>query len=239
MAVVTPTIPAMTDSAALDGFLGKWRAHWPEWAVAETFLPRAQRARAQAWFALRDELAQAAWGGEDAQPGDAKLGWWAEELDGWTRGARRHPLGLVLQKTGAPWDSLAACLPALRSSRERPRDVEAALFSMEPYAEALSGVAQHLFELRSPAPAQNVVVSLLGERVLRHPQAATPLGDLDVRGWAALLLARWPEPAAGTRPGRLHAALVRERLRRFAGGRPVAPVPLPRALLAAWRAARG
>lgn len=229
----------MNAPTALDGFLDKWRAHWPEWAVAERFLPPGQRVRAQAWFALRDELAQAAWGGEDAQPGDAKLGWWAEELDGWARGARRHPLGQVLQPTGAMWQSLAACLPALRASRERPSDVEAALFALEPYAEALAGVAQQLFEAHSPAPAQNVVVSLLGERLLRHPQMATPLGDLDVRGWAGLLLARWPEPAAGTRPGRVHAALVRERLRRFAAGRAVAPVPSLRTLLAAWRGARG
>jgi hypothetical protein len=223
---------------ALEGFIAKWRNEWPEWAVAEAFVPPAQRIRAQAWFALRDELAEAAWGGEDPRPGDAKLGWWAEELDGWTRGVRRHPLGLVLQKAQAPWDSLAACLPALRASRERPASVEAALFELEPYAEAVAGVAQQLFDARSPAPAQNVVVSLLGERVLRHPDTATPLGDLDVRGWARVLLARWPQPAAGTRPGRVHGALVRERLRRYAARRE-GPVPRLRVLVAAWRAARG
>jgi hypothetical protein len=228
----------MTDSAALDGFLGKWRAHWPEWAVAESFLPPEQRMRAQAWFALRNELAEAAWGGEDAQPGEAKLAWWAEELDGWSRGARRHPLGLALQRADAPWEALSACLPSLRASRERPHDMDAALFSLEPYAEALAGVAQQLFEAESPAPAQNVVVSLLGERVLRHPQAATPLGDLDVRSWARMLLERWPRPAAGTRPGRVHAALVRERLRRFAAGKPSRPSPRLPVLLAVWRAAR-
>ena len=88
----------MSDVDALQAFLAKWRARWPEWAVAEVFVPAAQRERAQAWFALRDELGDAAWGGQDPLPGDAKLGWWAEELDGWSRGARRHPLGLALQK---------------------------------------------------------------------------------------------------------------------------------------------
>ena len=228
----------MSDREALQGFLDKWRSQWPEWPVAEVFVPQAQRERALAWFALRDELSEAAWGGDDPRPGEAKLGWWAEELDGWSRGARRHPLGLALQKIPAPWSNLATCLPALRASRERPAGLDAALFALEPYAEAVAGVAQHLFESETPAPAHNVVVSLLAERVLRHPDGATPLGDLDVRGWARGLLAQWPQPGDGTRPGRIHAAVVRGRLQRYAQGK--SPV-LPRlsALATAWRAARG
>jgi hypothetical protein len=228
----------MSDRDALQGFLDKWRAQWPEWAAAEAFVPVAQRERAQAWFALRDELTEAAWGGQDARPGDAKLGWWMEELGGWSRGARRHPLGLVLQKLDAPWDGLASCLPALRASRERPRDLDGALFALEPYAEALAGVAQHLFDSAAPAPARNVVVSLLAERVLRHPDGATPLGDLDLRGWARGLLQRWPRPGEGTRPGRIHAAIVRGRLQRYVDRKPP-PIGRVGALLTAWRAARG
>jgi len=228
----------MSDRDALQGFLDKWRAQWPEWAMAETFVIEGQRERAQAWFALRDELSEAAWGGEDPRPGEAKLGWWAEELDGWARGIRRHPLGLALQKIPAPWGGLAACLPALRASRERPANLEAAMFSLEPYAEAVAGVAQHLFDAEAPAPARNVVVSLLAERVLRHPDGVTPLGDLDVRGWARGLLAQWPPPGDGTRPGRVHAAIVRGRLRRYAAHKPQAMGRLG-ALFVAWRAARG
>lgn len=228
----------MSDRDALQGFLDKWRAQWPEWTAAEVFVPESQRERAQAWFALRDELGEAAWGGEDPRPGEAKLGWWAEELDGWSRGIRRHPLGMALQKVPAPWTNLAACLPALRASRERPAGLDAALFALEPYAEAMAGVAQHLFDAETPAPARNVVVSLLAERMLRHSDGATPLGDLDVRGWARGLLAQWTPPGDGTRPGRIHAAIVRVRLQRFAQGKP--PVlPLFKALTTAWRAARG
>jgi hypothetical protein len=227
----------MSDRDALLGFLGKWQAQWPEWGVAEVFVAPPQRECAQAWFALRDELSEAAWGGEDPTPGDAKLAWWAEELDGWSRGARRHPLGLALQKTPAPWSNLAACLPALRASRERPADLDAALFALEPYAEAVAGVAQHLFGSEAPAPARNVVVSLLAERVMRHPDGATPLGDTDVRGWARGLLAQWPPPGDGTRPGRIHAAIVRGRLQRHALGRR-SPMGRLGALFAAWRAAR-
>ena len=228
----------MSETDALRGFLGKWQAQWPEWRVAETFVPVPQRERALAWFALREELAEAAWGEGDPRPGDAKLGWWAEELDGWSRGLRRHPLGLTLQKLPAPWGNLAACLPSLRASRERPQGLAPAMFALEPYAEALAGVAQQLFDSATPAPARNVVVSLLAERVLRHPDAATPLGDLDVRGWARGLLAHWPAPAQGSRPGRIHAAIVRGRLQRFAGGKPV-PMTRPAALFTAWHAARG
>ena len=228
----------MGEHEALQGFLDKWRSQWPEWRVAESFVPGPQRERAQAWFALRDELTEAAWGGDDPRPGDAKLAWWAEELDGWSRGARRHPLGLALQKLPASWNGLAACLPALRASRERPRDMESAMFALEPYAEAIAGVSQHLFDSAAPAPARNVVVSLLAERVLRHPDGVTPLGDVDVRGWARGLLAQWPQPGQGTRPGRIHAAIVRGRLHRYAHGHDAASLPRLPALIASWRAAR-
>lgn len=227
----------MSDRGALQGFTDKWLVQWPEWAVAEVFVPAEQRELARAWFSLREELTEAAWGGDDPLPGDAKLGWWAEELDGWSRGAHRHPLGLALQPVPAPWSNIAVCLPALRASRERPRDLDAALFSLEPYAEALAGVAQCLFDAQTPAPPRSVVISLLGERLLRHPEHASPLGDMDVRGWAGKLLQQWPPPGHGTCVGRIHAALVRGRLQRFAAGKP--PV-LPRlsALARAWRAAR-
>ena len=59
----------MSDVDSLAGFTEKWRARWPEWRVAEVFVPVEQRERAIAWFALRQELADAAWGGNDPRPG--------------------------------------------------------------------------------------------------------------------------------------------------------------------------
>lgn len=227
----------MSEVAPLDDFVAKWQARWPEWSVAEPFVLPAHRSLAKAWFTFRDELLDAAWSGADARPGEAKLGWWAEELDGWSQGARRHPLGAALQKVPAPWSNLAACLPALRASRERPHDLQNAMFALEPYAEALAGIAQHLFAATSPAPGRNVVISLLAERLLRFPDTSTPLGDVDTRRWARGLVEQWPPPGDGTRPGRIHAAIVRARLERYALGR--APrVPRLPALLVAWRAAR-
>ena len=249
MAAQAPGKQAMNDPQALASFIDKWRARWPEWAVAEVFVPPVQRDVALAWFALRQELTDAAWGGSDPRPGEAKLAWWAEELHGWTQGRRRHPLGTALQRLPAPWQLLAACLPALRASRDRQADTEQAIADLEPFAEAVAGIAATLFASESPAPHASVVVGLLAERALQVGEATVPLHvrarlgevepDVAVRHWAEELLQRWPPPQEGSRPGRIQAALVRARLRQFAAGRP-ADVPLARwnALFLAWRAAR-
>jgi hypothetical protein len=239
----------MSDPQALTSFVDKWRARWPEWAIAEVFVPHAQRETAVAWFALRQELTDAAWSGSDPRPGDAKLAWWAEELYGWTQGRRRHPLGAALQRQPAPWQLLAACLPALRASRERQVDTEQAIADLEPFAEAVAGIAATLFAGETPAPHASVVVGLLAERVLQGGEVAVPLHlrarlgevapDVAARQWADELLQRWPPPQDGSRSGRIQAALVRARLQRFASGNPVdAPLPHWNTLYAAWRAAR-
>ncbi len=241
----------MSDAEALASFIDKFRARWPEWGVAEVFVPSSQRARALAWFALRQELTDAAWAGAVRRPGEAKLAWWSEELQGWAAGRRRHPLGVVLQRLPASWELLATCLPALRASRERPQLAEQAIAVLEPFAEGVAGVAATLFASVTPAPAGRAVVGLLAERVLLGGEAGVPwstrtrLGaapepEVVARDWAGDLLQRWPAPHDGASPGRVHAAVVRERLRGFAAGRPHdRPVPGWRVLPSAWRAARG
>jgi hypothetical protein len=231
-------------------FLDKWHARWPEWSVAAVFVPRAQRELAAAWFALRNELADAAWTGQDPRPGEAKLAWWAEELQGWEQGRRRHPLGIALQRQRASWISLAASLPALLGSRERAKDAQEAVAILEPFAEAVAGISASLFTGAStPAPARSVVIGLLAERVLTGEDAAVPLQVLAglpgqapqaaARAWGRELLGRWPPPHEGAAPGRIHAAMVRERLRRYAAGDgPSRPLSNWRALFTAWRAAR-
>src|SRR3546814_17348272 len=84
-----------------DEFTAKWRTRWPEWSIGMVFLPDAQRETAFAWFALVQELTDAAWSGADATPSLAKLAWWNEELQGWAQGARRNTLGAVLQTLSA------------------------------------------------------------------------------------------------------------------------------------------
>ena len=240
---------AMTDPQALTSFLDKWTTRWPEWGIAEAFVPASQRGMAVAWFALRQELTDAAWGTSDPRPGEAKLAWWVEELQGWSQGRRRHPLGITLQRLPVPWTLLAACLPALLASRESPADFDDAVGALEPFAEGIAGIAVTLFGGNTPAPAGSVVIGLLAEQLLQQGDTAVPLltrarlGDaipehVAARAWAGELLQRWPPPHDGSVPGRIHAALLRERLRRFAAGKPLVASRWP-VLWTAWRAARG
>ena len=236
----------MSDAApsrdeALDSFLDKWRTRWPEWAVAQAFVPSPQRDVAAAWASLQQELTDAAWGGSDARPGEAKLAWWMEELQGWSRGLRRHPLGLTLQKRAAPWTALGMAIPSLRQSRERPRDRDEAFAAVAPFAQAVAEIEAALFETRV-ADAGVVQAGLLQARLAHTGEAAVPMSVIARAGegatthaWAAELLEHWPR-GEGSRPRLVWNALARQRLRR---GDASLPLPPWSALWTAWRGARG
>ncbi len=240
----------MSDSEALAGFLGKWRARWPEWNVAEVFVPRAQREVALAWAALQQELTDAAWGGSDPRPGEAKLAWWQEELAGWARGGRRHPLGAVLQRLPAPWVDLAASLPSLMHSRERPRDADEAFAVLQLFAQAVSRIDLVVLDDRANGPeathdeaAQRVVSAmLLQTRCVIEGDGYVPLsviaraGEGDPRAiWGQQLGQRWPDAARAKKVRRLWAALARQRLQHGDAARPLSAWST---LRTAWRAAR-
>jgi hypothetical protein len=225
---------------ALDSFLDKWRARWPEWAVAQAFVPLQQRNVALAWAALLQELTDAAWGGSDARPGEAKLAWWMEELQGWSRGLRRHPLGIALQKQPAPWTALGTAIPSLRASRERPRDRDEAFAAIAPFAEAVAGIESVLFEARA-AGIPAIRMGLLQARLAHTGEAAVPMSVIAragegtaTRAWGAELLEHWPQGEA-SRPRRVWNALARQRLRR---GDASLPLPPWSALWTSWRGAR-
>jgi len=232
----------VSDLEAIDSFIGKWRARWPEWSVAEVFIPHGQRETVLAWMALLQELTDAAWGGSDPRPGEAKLGWWVEELQGWSRGIRRHPLGQVLQKFSAPYIELAAALPQLRDSRERPVDMADAFAQLRRFASAAAAVEQVLFE--GLAGADEVIArDLLHMRLAHHPADAAPLQVLAQAGedaalaeWTRQLASAQAPSGSATKPRRMLDGLVRARLRRGATAR---PIPAFRALWATWLAARG
>lgn len=213
----------MSDPAAFDSFIAKWRARWPEWSVAEAFVPAAQRDAAAAWFALLQELTDAAWIGDDPTPGIAKLAWWQEELQGWSLGRRRHPLGMALQRREAPWQGLASALPALREARTPPQDAASALIALSPFAEAAALVEQALF---AAPDASGVAGEIAATLLATH--ARWPANGAEGR---ADLGARWPA-RSGLRLRRIAAALARARLRSGAA------LPPWRALWTAWRAAR-
>lgn len=194
------------------------------------FVPVAQHDLVAAWFALLQELTDAAWGGAEPTPGLAKLAWWQEELAGWARGARRHPLGTLLQPLPAPWAALARSLPSLQASRAYPGESPANA-DMAAFADAVAECERALFATEDDDGSVNasalVMSSLRGDHRLFHPETAAGKTDEAV------------EIRAATRPRRIHAALVCAALRQACGHPRDASLPPWRALMAAWRGARG
>jgi hypothetical protein len=220
---------AMNESASLTSFIDKWRQRWPEWELLEVFVPAAQRGRVAAWFALLQELREAAWAGSDPAPGLAKLAWWQEELRGWSRGARRHPLGEALQKLDAPWDALASSLSALPATRA-PTSAEDDRSALTAFASAVLACEAALFDGPVPSPQDVAALAAAGgvERALE--QGDRPAATQAVRA-----------PRGGTsmaRPRRLQQAILGERLRLPGPGAGRVRMPALRLLLAGWRAAR-
>jgi hypothetical protein len=240
-------------SGEVEDFLAKWRGRWPEWRIAQTFVDPAQRLRAEAWFALLQEFTDAAWSGGDPTPGIAKLGWWQEELRGWAKGARRHPLGLVLHKIPAPWPSLAIGLSAMPGVRERLHAVDATSLdatitldalaeALRPCTEAIEACEHVLFGLATAHAAGAADghrarngKALLGWQVLWASTETSEPGRHRAR--AEALLAAWPAQAS-TRPQRVYEALIRRRLQGVAGGGTLVPLSPWTALWSSWRAAR-
>ena len=221
----------MTHNTAYDSFLDKWRERWPEWPVAETFLPPAQRELAVAWFALLQEFEDAMNVEGDPLPADAKLGWWGEELRDWSRRRSRHPLGRLLEPQAAPWAALAEALPTVQALREPWPDLATAQARVRPWAQAVAAVEVALFGGRVDAAAEQAIgAQWLVARIAAGGQHAE----------LAALQAAWPSRARAALPRRLWAAQARARLRAWLkhGGTP-RPVSRLRLLWQAWNAARG
>ncbi|NOT88731.1 MAG: phytoene/squalene synthase family protein [Lysobacter sp.] len=228
--------PSAADDA-LDDFLGKWRGRWPEWRIAQVFVAESQRATAEAWFALLQEWTDAAWAGDDPTPGSAKLIWWQEELLGWSKGVRRHPLGRVLQKQPAPWATLAAALPALQAVREPLRagaEPQTLYASLQPLAVAMADCERALFAPEA-APVADAFALLAAHALWHRDEAAAATR---IRDWARGLAAA-TRLRAGSRPRRIHDTLSRARLQRLATRGEVSALSPMAALWRSWRAARG
>jgi hypothetical protein len=153
------------------------------------------------------------------------LAWWQEELRAWAKGARRHPLGALLQPAAVPWPALADAMTVLRH-RELPARPEQALEALQPLAEACAAVEAALFGAPSLPPI--AARSLLAESAVRSGGAAG----------ASALLRSWPSDRVPARALRLHARLLRLRLQHAAGDGRWAPISRWRTLWNAWRTAR-
>lgn len=205
-------------------FIDAWRARWPEWAVAQVFIPVDQRVAWPAWFALVEQLLDAAWAHADPRPGEAKLAWWTQELQGWSRGARRHPLGQVLPLGLPAWDALAQALPSLGTARHAhaPDALHAAL---APLAQALDHVGAALPGGAGARMPEHWMAFLIERRRLATDPALPDGRPAPVER---------PATEGGARPARMWLALAHARGGRV-GGAMLSPW---RAVWVAWRAAR-
>lgn len=234
----------MSDSAALDSFLEKWRIRWPEWSVGEVFIAPARRDMAVAWFALLQEFDDVLNISGDPLPADAKLAWWGEELRSWSAQRSRHPLGRRLEPVRAAWASLADALPVLAAARATPAGSGEAFAALAPYGVAVAAVEADVLG-RAP-DAEAVVAQVLATRLADMGIAAVPTAfrqaddAASMRGWATDVLQRWHVSRQATRERRVLATYARGRLDRLS--RTAAPAPLPSRpvlLFTGWRAARG
>lgn len=214
-------------------FVGKWRGAWPEWTIAEVFLPPAERNVAPFWQALQFEMQEAAWGGGDARPGEVKLGWWMEEFAGWGQGRRRHPLGTRLLRPDVPWGAFARALPSLAASRGPQPDVAAALRSLYEVSQAVAGVEKALFGANGDPRV--VAACWLHGRLARHPGGLLGPAMDAAPVWAGQLSREWPHARGLAGSRRIEAAIALARLRSGDASRPSGPL---RTLWACWRAAR-
>lgn len=172
----------MNSPSPRDSFLHEWRRQWPEWAVAERFLAPPQRELAVAWFALLQIWMDAAIGGQEPAPGLAKLAWWQEELRGWAKGARRHPLGELLQAQPANWSELADAMPALR---ERDALQSGAAWPLlQPLARQLAEAEVALFR-GQPANAHGLAADWLAGSGVTLVVVGSEAGAGAGVGWAA------------------------------------------------------
>ncbi|MFT3756603.1 MAG: phytoene/squalene synthase family protein [Pseudoxanthomonas sp.] len=207
----------MTDTTALDNFIEKWRSRWPEWQLAESFVPVVQREPALAWFALLQEFEDIMNIAGDPLPADAKLAWWGEELRDWSRRRSRHPLGRVLEPHAAPWFELGEKLPLLQALRKAQGDEMLALATE--LAQTLAVVEQAIL-----GGAQPDTLSMRAALLASRPAGA----ELAASGRDI------PAQSQGSVPRRLWMAIHRLR----AESRGSAP-SFWRILWRSWRAARG
>lgn len=84
------------ETTPLASFEAKWSAAAPEFRLALTFVPAAERRAHGAFACLAFELEHTAFGIREAEPAAIKLQWWAEEFARAANREARHPLTQAL-----------------------------------------------------------------------------------------------------------------------------------------------
>lgn len=142
---------ALDANEGLDASFAKALAREPLLGPARGFVPVASRPAFLAWVGLLAELRECAFELSDPRVTAAKSGWWAEEMEGVSRGAARHPLTRALAPLGGAWRQVAAALPDIANDVDPAPDLDTAITRLRPLADALVAVERHLFHLPSDA----------------------------------------------------------------------------------------
>lgn len=249
------------DAEALPHFFAKWQAREPEMAIAEVFVPAADKPRFRAWGALLHELRETLFELSDTRVSDVKTAWWAEELIGIEQGRARHPLTAALAGTHAPWPVLGRALLEHGAGGPRASSADEALRSLLPAARAVVAVEAEVFSVvvdegdaaralavhwmlqRLPAglameDQARIPMHLYARHGLSAAQVAEGQGEALLRDWAAELAQALPAELRAVPLRRFRAAFDRARLNRLAAGQGFSMPSAWGTLWRAWGAAR-
>ena len=162
----------MSPEQALEPFVRKWLAFWPEQAVLDVFTPERHKATSRAWGSLLFELHACAFSLEHDPVREQKSLWWSQELRAAEQGSAKHPITQALQGHPAAYGGLAAQL--LRLAQQAPiraGDRNALAAVLTPFADAVVRVEQDLFGGEGSSPPDSVSAQLLVMRLPHGVQA--------------------------------------------------------------------
>ena len=194
------------EATAFRSYLDKWLEAEPDGQLLRLFVPAAREPETAARLVLMHELQSAAFGLE-AQPAQAKLAWWQEELGRWRAGAPRHPIALAL---GVP-DAKVATLPAIAARWLRLETVG----RFEQWLEIASELAAAEARALGGAGERADPATTLARVASRYPRLAVdPRGllPLDVLAEAGANRAEVAAAPDGSASKRVLAALARRAL---------------------------
>ena len=189
--------------------LQKWWERWPEWTIAEVFLPAPQRLIAVAWFSVLMEWEDLLDQRRERNIVSARLRWWQDELAQWSEQHTSHPLAPLLAAIDAPWKQLAHGLSDLEAIHTVPPSFALARMAIARLLDAIVAIEMRLFPGECPCDPDALLLHWLAARC-GGGEEGIPEG-MSMDGWRLALLHAWPERPPGGRARRLLSALARKR----------------------------
>lgn len=162
----------MSTEQALEPFVRKWLAFWPEQAVLDVFIPERLKPAAHAWGSLLYELHDCAFSLEHDPVREQKSLWWSQELQAAEQGCAKHPVTQALQGFPAAYGGLAVPLLGLAQQAPiRAGDRNALAAALHPFADAVVRLERDLFGGVGSSHTDSVSAQLLVMRLPHGVQA--------------------------------------------------------------------